>query len=234
MAPFIFTREFLVSEHAALMDRIYSWQTGIYDLTRKPYLLGRSDLIESLCARRASCFLEIGCGTGRNLIILARRMPFARFYGVDVSVVMLAAAQAALKREGNRADIDLIQADAEKVHPGLFGGIKFEEVFFSYALSMIPDWEAALSRALELVEQEGTLTIVDFGDQSEWPVLLRAFLRFWLKLFHVTPRDDLFSRIHELAACRGFDVMEAQRLYRGYSCLLILRRRKTCTAVTRM
>lgn len=234
MEPFIFMREFLVSEHAALMDRIYSWQTGIYDLTRKPYLLGRSNLIESLCARRASRILEIGCGTGRNLIILARRMPFARFCGVDVSAVMLATAQAAVKRGGHRAGIDLIQADAEEVRPELFGGIKFDEVFFSYALSMIPDWETALSRALELVEQNGTLTIVDFGDQAEWPVFLRAILRFWLKLFHVSPRDDLFSRIQALAACRDFDICEAQRLYGGYSHLLILRRSTTCPRVTRM
>ena len=45
---------------AALMDRIYGWQTGIYDVTRKPYLLGRDRLIASLAPPVGGQVLEIG------------------------------------------------------------------------------------------------------------------------------------------------------------------------------
>jgi S-adenosylmethionine-diacylgycerolhomoserine-N-methlytransferase len=161
-------------------------------------------------------------------------MPNAAFSGVDVSAVMLATARRAIEKGGHSAGIELIQADALEVQPGLFGGRRFGEVFFSYALSMIPDWENALSHAMEVVEEGGTLSIVDFGDQAGWPSPLRAMLRFWLRLFHVSPREDLSSRVVALAASRDFELREARSLYLGYSQLLILKRRAACSAVIGM
>ena len=73
-----------MSDAAVLMDRIYVWQTGIYDLTRKPYLLGRDRLIASLAPPVGGQVLEIGCGTGRNLVEAARRWPHANFHGFDI------------------------------------------------------------------------------------------------------------------------------------------------------
>ena len=34
--------------HALHMDRMYAWQRHVYDLTRKPYLLGRAHLVTAL------------------------------------------------------------------------------------------------------------------------------------------------------------------------------------------
>lgn len=220
-----------MSKHGQLMDRIYSWQTGIYDLTRKPYLLGRDQLLDELCERGALRVLEIGCGTGRNLILLAKRMPASRFSGVDVSGVMLARARASIDKSGLQRDFELIQADAGEVRPELFGDVRFDEVFFSYALSMIPDWVDALSRAMDMVGENGTLSIVDFGDQAGWPDPLRAALRYWLRLFHVSPRDDMSAHVMVLAAAQNFELVESRRLHLGYSQLLTLRRRKAFPAV---
>ena len=43
-----------MSDHAALMDRVYRRQRHIYDATRKFYLLGRDPLIERLAPRTAA------------------------------------------------------------------------------------------------------------------------------------------------------------------------------------
>ena len=70
---------------AAHMDRIYRHQRFIYDLTRKYYLLGRDRMIAGLAVPDGASVLEVGCGTGRNLIEAARRYPHARFHGFDIS-----------------------------------------------------------------------------------------------------------------------------------------------------
>jgi len=71
--------------HAAHMDGIYRYQRYIYDATRKYYLLGRDLLLDELRPPMGGTVLEIGCGTGRNLILAARRYPSARLYGFDIS-----------------------------------------------------------------------------------------------------------------------------------------------------
>ena len=83
-----------LSEAAGLMDRMYRRQRHIYDLTRKFYLLGRDQLIDTLAPPAGARLLEIGCGTGRNLIRAARAYPDVRAYGIDISEEMLSTARA--------------------------------------------------------------------------------------------------------------------------------------------
>ena len=45
-----------------------------------------------LGARPGMRVLEVGCGTGRNLVSALRRFPQAEFYGMDISSEMLATA----------------------------------------------------------------------------------------------------------------------------------------------
>ncbi len=55
------------------MDGMYRRQRYFYDLTRKYYLLGRDRLIAEMHVRAGENILEVGCGTGRNLLILAKK-----------------------------------------------------------------------------------------------------------------------------------------------------------------
>src|SRR6202046_2784149 len=147
-----------MSDAAALMDRMYRRQRHIYDLTRKFYLLGRDEAIARLRPAPADKVLEIGCGTGRNLIKTAQMYPQARLFGVDVSQEMLATAAASSARAGLVSRIALFPADATAFDPwGLFGFRCFERVMISYALSMIPPWQEALAHALDVVAPAGSL-----------------------------------------------------------------------------
>ncbi|MCV4690907.1 hypothetical protein OFC38_32680, partial [Escherichia coli] len=64
---------------------MYRIQRHIYDFTRKYYLLGRDVMLAGIIADNAKKILEIGCGTGRNLIILSRKLPNAQLFGIDAS-----------------------------------------------------------------------------------------------------------------------------------------------------
>ena len=57
------------------MDRVYRYQRYIYDFTRKYYLFGRDRLIRELALKPGERVVEIGCGTARNLIRMARPTP---------------------------------------------------------------------------------------------------------------------------------------------------------------
>jgi S-adenosylmethionine-diacylgycerolhomoserine-N-methlytransferase len=184
------------AEHGALMDRVYRRQRHVYDLTRKYYLLGRDRLVRDLKAQPGETVVEIGCGTARNLIRIAERYPGARLYGLDASAEMLRTAGEAIARAKLSDRISLRHGLAENVTPGFFGLDRpFDHAIFSYSLSMIPDWRAALNAAASSVRPDGRIHVVDFGDQRTlWPIAKRA-LRAWLRLFHVTPRDELLGAL---------------------------------------
>ncbi len=163
-----------MSDAALLMDRMYRRQRHIYDATRKFYLLGRDSAIAALAPRPGETVLEIGCGTGRNLIAVARRFPNVAVYGLDISSKMLATARAAIRRAGLDGRVTLAQGDAADFDPQkLFGRAAFDRVLVSYALSMIPPWREALAQAIDVVAEGGTLQIVDFGDQAGLPLVAR-------------------------------------------------------------
>jgi S-adenosylmethionine-diacylgycerolhomoserine-N-methlytransferase len=208
-----------------LMDRVYRRQRHIYDLTRKYFLLGRDHLIRELKAPEGGSILEIGCGTGRNLIAASRAYPGARLFGLDISSAMLAKARANLRQAGLEGRIVLAMGDAASFDAAhLFGRAHFDRVFFSYSLSMIPAWRAALVQALRLADPEtGRLLVVDFGGQDRLPIWFRDMLFAWLARFHVTPRLDVESALAELLVDARHQVT-VRSFYRGYACFAEVRR----------
>jgi len=185
-----------MTEHAALMDDVYRYQRYIYDFTRKYYLVGRDQLIREIKPKPDARVVEIGCGTARNLIRIARRYPGVRLFGLDASAEMLRTAETAIRRAGLADRIKLIQAYAEDLTPGLFGENRpFDEAVFSYSLSMIPDWKQALKAASQALGPNGRVHVVDFGDLKGLGPVAEKLLRRWLALFHVAPREELLATL---------------------------------------
>jgi S-adenosylmethionine-diacylgycerolhomoserine-N-methlytransferase len=208
---------------AALMDRMYRRQRHIYDLTRKFYLLGRDQMIDSLAPLPDARVLEIGCGTGRNLIRVAVKYPQMRAYGIDISEEMLSTARAQIERASLNGRIAVARGDATDFDPkALFGVDAFDRIFVSYALSMIPSWRETIEHAGALLAPRGSLHIVDFGDQQGLPAAFRFGLRRWLELFSVHPRVTLEAELAAFARARALR-LEFAPLYRRYAFLAVLR-----------
>lgn len=214
------------SDHALLMDRIYRWQRrfGIYDATRKYYLLGRGPMLAGLSPRPGGTVLEIGCGTGRNLVKAAGLYPACRFHGIDISQEMLIAAEGAVARAGLADRIRLARADAATFDPqASFGVESYDRIFLSYAVSMIPQWRQVLAEAAARLAPGGELHIADFGDMRGLPGWLQSAVTAWLDWYHVTPRADLFDLAGQVAAATG-GRSEATRLHRGFSWIAVIRK----------
>jgi len=207
------------------MDRMYRYQRHIYDLSRKFYLLGRDRLIRGLEPGRGARIGEIGCGTGRNLVAIARRYPDSSIYGIDDSNEMLKTARATIARAGLTGRIRIERCLAEELDTAATFGLAapFDAVLFSYTLSMIPDWRRAVERAAQVLKPAGLLAVVDFSEQQGLPGWFRKGLRRWLDLFEVTPRAELPRYLRALAL-NEHGSLTIEPLYRDYACLMLYRR----------
>ncbi len=190
--------------HAQLMDEVYRHQRYFYDFTRKYYLFGRDRLIGRLALAPRERVIEIGCGTARNLICMARHYPEAYFFGIDASEQMLDTARRQIAGAGLGSRVKVAQGYAEGLDPAQFGVPDFERVVFSYSLSMIPDWQGALATALGSLAPQGRLHVVDFADFAGLGSCGQAIMRAWLRRFHVEPRTAILTHLEMV-----FDSKEA-------------------------
>lgn len=208
----------------ASMDRMYRHQRYFYDLTRKYYLLGRDRLIREMKIEANDNVVELGCGTARNLVLLAKRHPDANFYGLDASSEMLKTATS--KVESNSlTNVWLKTALANEFSfDGTFGlDDKFDACFFSYAVSIIPPWRESIECAIANLKPGKSMYIVDFYDQQSLPAWFRKLLQSWLRQFHVKYPAELIPFLEGMQKS-GAGTLSVKPLYRRYSLLAEFRK----------
>jgi len=206
------------------MDRMYRHQRYFYDLTRKYYLLGRDRLLREMKISDGDNVLEIGCGTARNLIILAKKHGGAHLFGLDASAEMLKTARAKIEAK-HLENITLKTALADNfTYDKTFDlAEKFDAAFFSYAVSIIPPWKESIENALENLKAGKSLYIVDFYDQKNLPLWFQKTLKGWLKQFHVKYPKELLPFLEDLER-KGFGKLKITPLYRRYSLIAEFRK----------
>ena len=200
------------ADQAVAMDQMYRVTRHIYDVTRAYYLLGRDRMLAKVVTNPSTATLEVGCGTARNLIKLARRAEPGLLCGLDASQEMLDTAAASIARAGVPAAgherIRLQQGLAERLDAkAMFGRDEpFDTIFFSYCLSMVPTWPGAIEAAMANLKTGGHLVIVDFWDQKDLPGIFAAGLKKWLSLFHVHYRPEVHDALAALGTSGRADV----------------------------
>jgi S-adenosylmethionine-diacylgycerolhomoserine-N-methlytransferase len=207
----------IMSDAFEKMDRMYHLQRHFYDFTRKYYLLGRDLLLDELDVQPGETVLEVGCGTGRNLVILAKRYPGAHFFGLDASADMLEMADVKVDsaRLNNVTLANELAEDFYYVNTFEMTD-RFDKIFFSYSISMIPAWREAIENSLNNLRPGGELFIVDFYDQKDLPRTFRKMLQNWLKAFHVQFWNDLLPYLGTLET-KGLIRLNITPLYKRYA-----------------
>jgi S-adenosylmethionine-diacylgycerolhomoserine-N-methlytransferase len=136
--------------------RHYKKDASIYDFNRRFFLFGRSRLINQIGRTlNPSSILEIGCGTGVNLIKLSKLFPSSKITGVDVSPEMLNVARTKISQSAN---ITLIN-DMFDQHTSL---PTFDLILCSYTASTVPNLSLFLSAIATHLTEQGHFACVDF------------------------------------------------------------------------
>ena len=142
--------------HRERLEAFYRPQAQAYDRFRERLLHGRREMIALLAPPSGSRVVELGGGTGRNLEYFGARISsFAAVELVDLCPALLEQARLRCWRWSN---VNVICADATTWRPR----VPVDCVYLSYALTMIPDWQAAIANALAMLKPGGTLAVVDF------------------------------------------------------------------------
>jgi S-adenosylmethionine-diacylgycerolhomoserine-N-methlytransferase len=157
------------STHRERLEAFYRQQADSYDAFRCRLLHGRQELYESLDTPEDGVWLEMGGGTGSNLECLGDRLSRLRSVVlVDLSESLLAVARQRIERLG-WSNVATCLHDVTTY--GLSAGEGADVITFSYALTMIPDWYAALEQAYKLLAPGGLIGVVDFFVARKHPAL---------------------------------------------------------------
>lgn len=190
------------SDHAGRLEAFYAPQAGHYDGFRERLLPGRTELLAWLMPGPGQRVVELGAGTGRNPEFLGpRALGLSELTLVDLCPSLLAQARS---RWAHAANVRVIEADACTWQPDA----PVDAVYFSYALTMIPDWRAALDNAVAMLRPGGKLAVVDFTQTPAQSPAARWFWRQWfghdgvrLDAAHPVELRRLLPQ-HELRECR--------------------------------
>ncbi len=188
-------------DHAARMEQFYAGQSDSYDDFRKRLLPGRQELFSSIPICDGGVWVDLGGGTGANLECLGdsiRRL--SRIYVVDLSPSLLEVARRRFERLG-WSNVELVEADAITFRPPSPADV----VTFSYSLTMIPDWVAAINNARDILRQEGILGAVDFYVSRKHPAqshtkhswLTRSLWPLWFACDDVFLSADHVPYLHD-------------------------------------
>jgi S-adenosylmethionine-diacylgycerolhomoserine-N-methlytransferase len=183
---------------AERLEAFYAPQAEHYDAFRERLLHGRAELMALLAPAPGERVVELGAGTGRNIELLGERV--GTLGQVDLVDLCPALLELARRRACHHPNVRVIEADAVTYRP--------EEpvdcVYFSYSLTMIPDWRGALTNAVSMLRPGGALGLVDFYVSEPAPALglarHGAFTRwFWPRWFG---HDGVHPNPNHLATLR--------------------------------
>ena len=194
-------------DHAARMENFYAGQAEAYDDFRKRLLKGRQELWNQIDAPPGATWVDMGGGTGGNLDYFGDRLRTLGCVTVlDLSPSLLEIAKKRIAAKG-WTNVDTVEADATTFQPA---GGPVDVVTFSYSLTMIPDWFAAIENAVAMLKPGGLIGVVDFYVARKYPTtglarhgwLTRTFWPAWFAMDNVFPSPDHVPFLH-----RHFDVL---------------------------
>ncbi len=156
------------------------WDAQTYDAVKAPQIDAGRELIAMAGVREHDAILDLGCGTGKLTLELARLAPHGRVTGLDPSAEMLAKARESSTTFGN---LRLLELPAQAME---FAD-EFDLVFSNSALQWIREQEDVVNRVFRSLRTGGRIAFQmpaesfcpDFFDAVDWAVSSLGYERFF-------------------------------------------------------
>ena len=190
-----------------IRDSFYGGQAKNYDDFRRRLLRGREELYQKIEMPEGGVWVDMGGGTGANIENIADSLErLSKVYVVDLSESLLKIATDRFEKKG-WGNVESVCADATAWQPSEG---QADVVTFSYSLTMIPDWFAAIENALRMLKPGGLIGVVDFYLGRKYPPeglqkqkwLSRTLWAPWFATDNVFPSPDhlpfLLSRFEKV------------------------------------
>lgn len=188
------------TDYTKNLNKYYKRHAALYDLTRWSFLFGRRKTISQLhrFIDYPTKILEVGCGTGTNLIQITKNFTYANCSGIDVSKSMLLKA--------SRKPI--IQRNNVRLHCGDYLNLndqkKYDILLLSYALTMMSDSKSiVIKKAVSELNPGGILAVVDFhSTEFKW-------FDQWMQHNHVEINGKLVNELTQELSVEKFELRKA-------------------------
>lgn len=171
--------------HPDTIKKYYRYHSHIYDATRWSFLFGRKKLIDAIPKlSKAPVIVEIGCGTGQNLLKLKKRFSQSTIYGIDLSSEMLSIANRKTKSHQNIQLKHFHYGVKETTIPPA------DLILLSYSLTMMKgNIPKILGNLQQDLKSDGYLAVVDFHTSKfNW-------FRRWMEFNHVDFSGTLLPQL---------------------------------------
>ena len=176
-------------------------------------------------ANGGGIWVDMGGGTGANLEMMGDEavMRFAKVYVVDLCGPLLEVARKRCEERGWH-NVEVVEADATTWVPKEgYGSV--DVLTFSYSLTMIPDWYAAIDHACRLlVSGAGLLGVADFYVARKHPPpemaahswLQRTFWPTWFAMDDVRLNPDHLPYLQRKCTTTQLDETASMVPYVGW------------------
>lgn len=197
--------------HAERIESFYGPQAKNYDAFRWRILHGREGLYRSIPIQGGEIWADFGGGTGANFETIADQVSKLRqVHLLDLSPSLLDVARHRVQWRG-WSGFEIHQAD---VTQPVLAEASCDVVTFSYSLSMIPDWFAALEQAWRALKPGGIIGVVDFYAARKYPARSDLAQGWWRRT--VFPAWFAFDNIwinadHGPYLCREFETVRFEK-----------------------
>lgn len=137
------------------LESFYVSQADLYDSYRYRMLHGRLPMVTAMPAPKGGTWVDLGGGTGSNLEFFGENLNhFGKVVVLDLCPSLVKTAQARVDSHPGWSDFcQVVLGDAcDMENKELPESGTVDVVTFSYALTMIPDWKAAIRNAHRLLK----------------------------------------------------------------------------------